>query len=128
VQLAVAEGRVQLEQLRAKEPAPPLIAIAGDTVIAEGASLRMESRAAETVSTELSWRQGLLTFDHTTLAAAVQEFNRYNRKRLVVEPSAADIRIGGSFEAANIDGFTQLLQDGFGLQVIESDGEIRISE
>jgi transmembrane sensor len=128
VQLAVAEGRVQLEELRGKEPAPPLIATGGDTVIAEGTSMRVEPRSAETVSTELSWRQGLLTFDHTTLATAVQEFNRYNRKRLVVEPSAADIRIGGSFEAANIDGFTQLLQDGFGLQVVESDGEIRISE
>ena len=128
VQLAVAEGRVQLEELRVSEPAPPMIAIGGEKVIAEGTSLRVESRSGKILATDLSWRQGLLTFDQTTLAAAADEFNRYNRKQLVVEPAAAEIRIGGSFEAANVDGFVRLLHDGFGLNVAESDSEILISE
>jgi transmembrane sensor len=128
IQLAVTEGRVQLEELRPQVPAPPMIAIGGDKVIAEGTSMRVESRSVEAVSTDLSWRQGLLAFDRTTLADAAEEFNRYNRTRLVVEPTAADIRIGGRFEAANVDAFARLLQQGFGLQVVESDGEIRISE
>lgn len=128
VQLAVAEGRVQLEELRVSEPAPPMIAIGGEKVIAEGTSLRVEARSGKIVATDLSWRQGLLTFDRTTLAAAADEFNRYNRKQLVVEPAAAEIRIGGSFEAANVDGFVRLLHDSFGLNVAESDSEILISE
>jgi transmembrane sensor len=128
VQLAVAEGRVQLEELRVSEPAPPMIAIGGEKVIAEGTSLRVESRSGKILATDLSWRQGLLTFDQTTLAAAADEFNRYNRKQLVIEPAAAQIRIGGSFEAANVDGFVRLLHDGFGLKVAESDSEILISE
>jgi transmembrane sensor len=128
VQLAVAEGRVQFDAIRVSEPAAPMIAIGGETVIAEGASLRVASRSVGSVATDLSWRQGLLTFDQTTLAAAAEEFNRYNRKRLVVEPAAAEIRIGGSFEAANVDGFVRLLHDSFGLNVAESDGEILISE
>jgi transmembrane sensor len=128
VQLAVAEGRVQLDELRVSEPAPPMIAIGGEKVIAEGTSLRVESRSGKILATDLSWRQGLLTFDQTTLAAAADEFNRYNRKQLVVEPAAAEIRIGGSFEAANVDGFVRLLHDGFGLNVAESDSEILISE
>jgi transmembrane sensor len=128
VQLAVAEGRVQLEELRVSEPAPPMIAIGGEKVIAEGTSLRVESRSGKILATDLSWRQGLLTFDQTTLAAAADEFNRYNRKQLVVEPAAAEIRIGGSFEAANVDGFVRLLHDGFGLNVAQSDSEILISE
>lgn len=128
VQLAVAEGRVQLEELRVSEPAPPMIAIGGEKVVADRTSMRVASRSAKTVETDLSWRQGLLTFDQTTLAAAAEEFNRYNRKQLVVEPAAAEIRIGGSFEAANVDGFARLLHDGFGLSVAESDSEILISE
>lgn len=128
VRVAVAEGRVQLDELHVKESVPPIIAIGGDKVIAEGTSMRLQSRSQEIVATDLSWRQGLLRFDQTTLAAAAAEFNRYNRKRLVVEPAAADIRIGGSFEAANVDGFARLLHDGFGLHVLESDGEIRISQ
>lgn len=129
VQVAVAEGRVQLEELRVNVPAPPVIAVGGDKVIAEGASsMRVKSGSAEIVTTDLSWRQGLLTFDATTLADAVDEFNRYNRRKLVVDPTVADLRIGGSFEAANVDAFARLLQHGFGLEVVESDGEIRISE
>jgi transmembrane sensor len=128
MQLAVTEGRVQLEELRPQVPAPPMVAIGGDKVIAEGASMRVESRSVEAVSIDLSWRQGLLRFDQTTLAAAAEEFNRYNRRRLVVEPTAAGIHIGGSFEAANVDAFARLLQQGFGLQVVESGDEIRISE
>jgi transmembrane sensor len=88
----------------------------------------VESRSGKILATDLSWRQGLLTFDQTTLAAAADEFNRYNRKQLVVEPAAAEIRIGGSFEAANVDGFVRLLHDGFGLNVAQSDSEILISE
>src|SRR5690606_17527285 len=67
IQLAVTEGRVKLEELRAKEPAPPLIAVGGDKVIAEGASMRVAARSTESVSRELSWREGLLRFDQTTL-------------------------------------------------------------
>jgi transmembrane sensor len=128
VQLAVAEGRVQFEQIRVSEPAPPTIATGGEKVIAEGATLRVESRTVESVATDLSWRQGVLMFDHTTLAEAAEEFNRYNRKRLVVESAAAQIRIGGSFEAANVDGFVRLLHDTFGLNVAESEGQILVSE
>lgn len=128
IQLAVTEGRVQLEELRPQVPAPPMIAIGGDKVIADGTSMRVESRSVKAVASDLSWRQGLLAFDQTTLADAAEEFNRYNRTRLVVEPTAADVRIGGSFEATNIDAFARLLQQGFGLQVVESDGEIRVSE
>jgi transmembrane sensor len=128
VRLAVTEGRVQLEELRPRVPAPPMIAIGGDKVIAEGTSMRVESRSVKAVSIDLSWRQGLLTFDQTTLAAAAEEFNRYNRRRLVVEPTAAHIHIGGSFEAANVDAFARLLQQGFDLRVVESGDEIRISE
>lgn len=128
VQLAVAEGRVQFEQIRVSEPAPPTIATGGEKVIAEGATLRVESRTVESVATDLSWRQGVLMFDHTTLAQAAEEFNRYNRKRLVVESAAAQIRIGGSFEAANVDGFVRLLHDTFGLNVAESEGQILVSE
>lgn len=128
IQLAVTEGRVQLEELRPQVPAAPMIAIGGDKVIAEGTSMRVESRSVEAVSIGLSWRQGLLTFDRTRLADAAEEFNRYNRTRLVIAPTTADIRIGGSFEAANVDAFARLLQQGFGLQVVQSDGEILVSE
>ncbi len=127
VQLAVAEGRVQLEGLQPQSDSQPMIAIGGDRAVAEGSSMRLESRSLAAVSDDLSWRRGLLTFDQTSLTAAAEEFNRYNRTRIVIEPAAAAIQIGGRFEAKNVDAFARLLQTGFGLQVVESDGEIRVS-
>lgn len=127
VQLAVAEGRVRLEGLGPEAESQPLIAVGGDRAVAVGSSTRLESRSVEAVSNHLSWRRGLLTFDQTTLIDAAGEFNRYNRTRIVIEPGAADIQIGGRFEATNVDAFARLLEDGFGLQVVESDSEIRVS-
>ena len=128
MQLAVTEGRVQLEELREQVQVPPMVATRGDKVIVDGTRARLESRSVEDVSSDLSWRQGLLVFDETTLAQAANEFNRYNRTRLIVAPAVAEIRLGGSFEAANVDAFARLLQQGFGLQVIASGSEIHVSK
>jgi transmembrane sensor len=60
----------------------------------------------------------MLTFDQTSLADAAVEFNRYNRKPLIVDdPEAAAIRIGGSFPASDPEAFTRLLRDAYGLHV-----------
>jgi transmembrane sensor len=70
----------------------------------------------------------MLVFDRSTLAEAVAEFNRYNRKKLVIEgEDTADVRIGGSFEADNIDAFGRLLEEAFGLSVENRGDEIVIS-
>jgi hypothetical protein len=34
------------------------------------------------------WRQGYLSFDKTTLADAVAEFNRYNKRKIVQIPQS----------------------------------------
>jgi len=82
----------------------------------------------EQASQQLSWRHGALVFNQTTLAAAAQEFNRYNdRKLLVDDPAVAGTRIGGSFDATNVETFARLLHDGFGLKVTEEGKDLRIS-
>jgi transmembrane sensor len=70
----------------------------------------------------------LLTFDHTTLGDAAAEFNRYNRQQIIIaDPEAASIRIGGTFQAANVDAFARLLREAYGLRVEVRDGQTRIS-
>jgi transmembrane sensor len=62
----------------------------------------------------LSWRNGYVAFRDTTLADAVNEFNRYNLRKIVIDdPKIADIRIGGNFRADNTAAFLWLLQNGF---------------
>jgi transmembrane sensor len=70
----------------------------------------------------------MLTFNLIPLSEVATEFNRYNRTQLEVDPSAAAIPIGGTFQASNVDAFARLLHDAYGLK-IEQDGErVRISE
>ncbi|MGE5566365.1 MAG: FecR family protein [Parcubacteria group bacterium] len=124
--VAVAEGRVRVEEVKAKKP--PTVVTRGDTVIAEPAATLVTPKSVERVDAELAWRRGLLEFDKSTLGDAAVEINRYNRKKLVVEdPQAAAIRITGSFEAENVDAFARLLRQAFGLNVREEGDEIRIS-
>ena len=128
VTVAVADGKVRVEPVRPKTPAPPTVVTRGDVVIAEPSATLVTPKSIERVESELAWRRGLLMFDKSSLGDAASEINRYNRKKLVVEDNAAAaIRITGSFEAENVEAFARLLREAFGLTIQESEGEIRIS-
>jgi transmembrane sensor len=127
VEVAVVEGRVRVDPIR-QQRARPAVLTRGDLALAKGEATLLAPPSIQKVETELSWREGMLVFARSTLADAVTEFNRYNRRKLVVEgDAAANVRIGGSFEAQNIDAFARLLQQAFGLSVKDDGEEIVIS-
>ena len=129
VEVAVVEGRVRVADTASVAATPPLVLTRGDTAIAEGPSMIVAPKSVERVASELSWRQGLLTFDQSTLADAAGEFNRYNRKKLVIaEGPIGQMRIGGSFEAENVDAFARLLQRAYGLKVDDNGETLKISQ
>lgn len=127
VTVSVVEGRVRIDDANARR-VPAAIITAGDVAIARGPSTLLTARSEERVENALAWRDGMLTFDQSTLGEAATEFNRYNRKRIeITDPETASIRIGGTFQASNVDAFVRLLRDAYGLKV-ESDAEaIKIS-
>ena len=85
----------------------------------------MQSQPAERVEEALSWRTGFVVFHDTPLIEAVQELNRYNTRRIVIEdPRIATTRISGNFRAANGDAFARLLEDGFDIRAEFSDAQI----
>lgn len=127
VNVSVVEGRVRVDDTSAR--AEPAVVTKGDVVVAHGASNLIARKSVDEVNTALSWRQGVLRFDQSTLADAAAEFNRYNHKQLVVSgPRIAQIRIGGSFDPSNVDAFARLLHQAYGLKVEEAGSEIKISE
>ncbi|HEX6859971.1 MAG TPA: FecR domain-containing protein [Caulobacteraceae bacterium] len=127
VEVAVVEGKVRVDPVR-QAKAKPAVLLRGDVAVAHDEATLLAPRSVERVENELSWRDGMLVFDRSTLSDAVAEFNRYNRRKLVVEgDAAADVRIGGSFEADNIDAFARLLEKAFGLSVEDRGDEIIIS-
>jgi transmembrane sensor len=121
VHVVVADGRVQVSP--AEGAAAPTVITHNDSLVAAGDAVAVSHNTEQQVASRLGWRQGRLILDQMTLAQATQEFNRYNRRQLIVsDPSVAQIRIGGSFNVDNIDGFARLLQQGMGLK-IDTDGD-----
>jgi transmembrane sensor len=125
VTVSVVEGRVRVADAN-NVAVPAAVITAGDVAIAQGPSTLMTVKSEERVANALAWRGGMLSFDQSPLPAVAAEFNRYNRRPLVVRGSeASNIRIGGAFPASDPEAFARLLRDAYSLHVdIRSDAII----
>jgi transmembrane sensor len=128
VEVAVLDGRVRVEPTDKQPSAPPALATRGDVVVSEGARTTLALNSPNQVSENLAWREGMVTFDHDTLVSAAGEFNRYNRKQIVIEgASAAGMQISGRFKVDEIDAFARIMRDAYGLKVTDDGEQIKIS-
>jgi transmembrane sensor len=117
----VVEGRVEVTSASGDH----VFLLAKDAVDASDAALSVHHSSEVEQESAMSWLQGKLLLDGMTLSQAAAEFNRYNGRKLVIKDGAAgSIVIGGVFEANNVDGFSRLLESGFGLQVQFGTNEI----
>lgn len=125
--VAVVEGRVRLDEGSGESERSTTLN-GGQVALATTGSTTVSTGSAEEVQERLAWRDGVLQFDGITLAQAAKEFNRYNRRQLVIDgEAAARVRIGGSFDARNVDGFGRLLENAYGLKVQSGSDRILVS-
>ncbi len=114
VRVVVTEGKVRVERdSRAALRPPVTLVTAGDIALGSETGLLVKPVPLPQAEEILSWRSGYVVFHDTPLSEAVQEFNRYNIQKIVIEdPKIAELRIGGNFRATNVDGFVRLLESG----------------
>jgi transmembrane sensor len=126
-EVVVVDGRVQVENGRMPGRSA-VILVKHQKVLATADALQRSDESDAAIDQQLSWREGKLVFDQVTLDAAAGEFNRYNKKKLVMaDAEAARLKIGGRFDVDNIEGFANLLRRGFGLDVRETNDTIVIA-
>jgi transmembrane sensor len=124
-QVTVVEGRVRLDIAGAagKEVAATSTTLTrNDSAVSEVGGVLVATKTPQQTQKELSWREGRLEFDNKSLTEIAAEFNRYNQRQLVVSPEASGLKLTGSFDTGNIDGFTRLIHTGFGV-VVRTDGD-----
>jgi transmembrane sensor len=93
-------------------------------VTPDAAGTLMPQHADITATT--AWMQRKLIFNGSRLSDVVIEFNRYNRRQLVIEdPKLADFQISGLYSSTDPASLVLFMRDQ-GLKVTEDDGEIRI--
>jgi transmembrane sensor len=119
VRVVVNEGHVRVHAfVAAGRQRHAMQMVAGDIAVLSARGIERRHATPEELYAALSWRKGQIVFRDTPLADAVAEFNRYRSKPLViVDPQLAAMRIGGTFRTSNADGFLQLLQRGFDVDI-----------
>lgn len=79
------------------------------------------------VSTATAWTQHRLTFQKTSLAEVVEEFNRYNTRQLRIESdSIKAFLVSGTFSSTDPTSLLNFLREQPGIGVLETASEIRI--
>lgn len=124
VEVLVAEGRIAMgtTDLGSGSGAPVLTdsapqAGSDESVAAGPNSLVILQHPSGYVTRKLAWTMGNISFDGETLTEAVREFNRYNRRHLVIaDPAIAQMKVGGSFEANDPESFAATLEKHFGVR------------
>ncbi len=124
LRVEVLEGRVQVQT----DQSQPTVLTHADAALADAGGVLVTKQSQQQLTASLGWLQGKLVFDEVSLGEAARQFNRYGSKQLVIkDETAANIRIGGVFDAANVEAFARLVHAGFGLEVQVKGEEIQVS-
>jgi transmembrane sensor len=76
-----------------------------------------------------SWTQRQLVFDSASLTDVAEEFNRYNERKLFIDPSALEtLHISGVFSSTDPASLIRFLRDRPSLRVTETPTQIRVEE
>jgi transmembrane sensor len=127
--VTVVEGRVAIQSsskpAQASQPNEILLA-AGEQIIVKPASV--ERPAHTSIASATAWTARQLIFDATPLSEVAEEFNRYTARRLVIEgPGLDDFHISGTYSSTNPESLLRFLRAQPGLELTETDREIRVT-
>jgi transmembrane sensor len=127
VRVALVEGRAKID-VPARPEISEKVLLPGDVAIATSNSLSITKQAPANIQDDLAWRRGLLILNHTMLADAVAQMNRYNERKIIIaDADAGRQRIDGTFPTNNVDLFGRVARNILGLHVSQSGNDIVIS-
>jgi transmembrane sensor len=111
VDVVVSEGRISINP-PSKQTYP-----AGTVATVRNGRVAATVIEEEDITSKLAWTTGRLMFQGEKLSEVVEEINRYNLRKLqITDPDIATLRIGGTFQATDPDGFARALDATFGIK------------
>jgi transmembrane sensor len=102
----VQEGKVLIFTNRHK----PFLVMARQIAEVDGGRIQLRPPAQSNVDGRLSWTAGLVSFDGEPLEEAAEKFNRYNRRKLIVDPQIAQQPVAGLFRSTSPGEFADALE------------------
>jgi len=128
IQVSLVEGSARVEQLNDPASGKTAVLKPGDIAIATPNAITVRKTTEKHLASELGWRHGVLIFDYTTLADAVAEFNRYNRKKIELSADApAHMTMVGTFPVNDVELFGRVAKLVLKVNVVHHGDKIVIS-
>ena len=123
---------------RAPQPPPSISAQPGELLLAAGeqitvsaitpAKADIQAPHKANIAAATAWTSRMLIFDATSLPEVAEEFNRYTARRLVIASQQLDdFHVSGTYSSTNPESLLRFLRAQPGLELIETDREIRVS-
>jgi transmembrane sensor len=124
-QVTVMSNEAAAEVHDGRGDAPPSLLSAGEQVTVVPRVAASPKRA--NVAAATAWTQRHLVFESATLAEVAEEFNRYNRRPLVVEDAGLrDFHVSGVFSSADPTLLLRFLRAQPEIAIEETDTQIRV--
>jgi transmembrane sensor len=95
---------------------------AGDGAVIRSGAVAPTTLNPTLLRQRLAWQDGVIELDGETLSQAVDEFNRYRARPIIVgDPRLANLRVGGRFEVDEAAKFLTAVEGSFPVQAITTD-------
>jgi len=125
VEVLVTEGRVAVgapdDPSRPTLPPTATAVSAGERATDNRGYISILKMRTDDMQRKLAWTSGLLSFQGESLEEEVSEFNRYNRRHLIIGDEAISHKqFGGSFHTYDLDSFVESLEHSFGVQALRA--------
>jgi transmembrane sensor len=132
--------RTQMQTTTHSDPTPPtpaglfdpsgsaaIFLSAGEQVTVTPTQALPAPARADIIATT-AWMQRRLIFDGSKLSDVVQDFNRYNKRQLVIEgPELSDFHVSGVYSSTDPASLLRFLREQPGVTVTESANEVHIA-
>lgn len=128
VSVAVEQGRVRVASRQSTQElaGTAVELVAGQSVSTDASGLPgpVQHEAAPAAN----WREGRVSFNGSTLAQAVAEFERYGDTGLLIrDPAVGALKVHGSFELRQLAAFARALPRVLPVRLVPKDGKTEIT-
>src|SRR5580700_270630 len=126
VDVTVAEGVVEVAESKVSSQ-PQTVSADEAASISASEGVKVERITHAQVERHLAWRDGMLSFDGERLSEAVEEINRHNDLKILIDdPALAGRPVVGIFRSSDTEGFAQTVAAALGAQSIVEDDIIHL--
>jgi transmembrane sensor len=122
-EVTVLEGRVVVQA----EHGATEILLADQRASLQGRRIQIQVLPPGAARDTIAWRTGQVAFDTTPLQEAIERFAAYHRQTILLDPIAAQQRLGGRYSLDDLDGFLSSIEAVVPVQVLRRpDGAVHI--